>query len=78
MCVSNNRPAEFHTLLNKWMLSILTDSPTQYQVADALLSGISAGYEGVRGETQVEGGHIHFNFVFDEVEKVFKDPYNPL
>jgi hypothetical protein len=41
---------------------------------EELISGIPAGFlEGVRSETQVEGGQIHFNFAFDE--KVFKEAY---
>ena len=58
------------------MFSVLTVSLTQYQVAEARLSGISAVYEGVRGDTRVEGGHIHFNFAFDE--DVFKKAYSRL
>ena len=58
------------------MFSVLTVSLTLYQVAEARLSGISAVYEGVRGDTRVEGGHIHFNFAFDE--DVFKKAYSRL
>ena len=46
-------------------------------MAEALISGISAGFlEGARSEAQEEGGRIHFNFAFDE--NVFKDAYNQL
>ena len=55
---------------------ILTDNPTQDQVAEALLSGIFAGYEGFRCDPQVAGGQVHFNFAYDD--NVFDQAYNRL
>ena len=77
VCMSKNRLQHSIPFSSKWCYLFLRISPTHYQVAEALISGISAGFlEGATIEAQEEGGRIHFNFAFDE--NVFKNAYNLL
>ena len=77
VCVSNNRLQHFIPFSTNWCCRFLRISPTHYQVAEALISGISEGFvETARSESQEEGGRIHFNFAFDE--NVFKNAYDEL